>query len=321
MSRALAVFAKVRWVVALWVLLAASVAMAQQPANPFAPGSRPPAQSAEQPAAPEAELTLYQRAKILFKRVQSNVHRTMNNTLTEIKDERSANALYVGIVFAFLYGAFHAAGPGHGKAVVISYFLARHARVFRGFLMGAQISAFHVLSAVAIIVTAHFVLSGVYGTQLAEAREIKYASYGLIVAIGAFMLLQKLTGWFRHDHDHHHHDDEVEDHMHLHRRHGRAQTSLLSLVVGLVPCSGSILILVYALANGILLQGLVMTAFIAVGMTMTMAMLGMVAIVARDRVLTLMDGSQTTYKVARHTLEIAGPVVIIGVGTVLLISV
>ncbi|MSP87563.1 MAG: hypothetical protein EXQ92_01940 [Alphaproteobacteria bacterium] len=308
--------------VTLWVWLAGSIAMAQQPANPFAPGSRPPAQSAEQPAAPEAEPTSYQRAKILFKRVQSNVHRTMNNTLAEIKDERSAGALYVGIVFAFLYGAFHAAGPGHGKAVVISYFLARHARVLRGFLMGAQISAFHVLSAIAIIVIAHFVLTGVYGTQLAEAREIKYASYGLIVAIGAFMLLQKLTGWFSHDHDHHHHhDDEVEDHLHLHKHHGRAQTSLLSLVVGLVPCSGSILILVYALANGILLQGLIMTAFIALGMTVTMAMLGMVAIVARDRVLTLMDGNTTTYKAARHTLEIAGPLVIVAVGTVLLISV
>lgn len=317
MSRILAALA-----VALWAWLACAAAMAQQPANPFAPGSRPPAQSAEQPAAPAAEPTLYQRAKILFKRVQSNVHRTMNNTLAEIKNEQSPGALYVGIVFAFLYGAFHAAGPGHGKAVVISYFLARHARVVRGFLMGAQIATFHVLSAVAIIVTAHFVLTGVYGTQLAEAREIKYASYGLIVAIGAFMLLQKLTGWFRHDHDHHHHhDDEVEDHVHLHRHHGRAQTSLLSFVVGLVPCSGTILILVYALANGILLQGLVMAAFIAVGMTMTMAMLGMFAIVARDRVLNLMDDRHATYKVVRHTIEIVGPLVIVAVGTMLLISV
>jgi ABC-type nickel/cobalt efflux system permease component RcnA len=306
---------------ALWLAFAGTAALAQQPANPFAPGSRPPAQSAEQPAAPEAEPSLYQRAKILFKRVQSNVHRTMNNTLAEIRDERSPNAFYVGIVFAFLYGAFHAAGPGHGKAVVISYFLARHARVFRGFLMGAQISAFHVLSAIAIIVAAHFVLTGVYGAQLAEAREIKYASYGLIVAIGAFMLLQKLTGWFSHDHHHHHHDHDIRDHLHLHKHRDRAQTSLLSFVVGLVPCSGSVLILVYALANGILLQGLVMTAFIALGMTITMAMLGMVAIVARDRVLTLMDGNTATYKAARHTLEIAGPIVIIAVGAMLLISV
>jgi ABC-type nickel/cobalt efflux system permease component RcnA len=320
MSRALVLL-----VVGLWALGAAPDALAQA-ANPFAPGSRPAASSAQmsQIGQPEVELSLYQRAKATFKRVQSNVHRSMNTTLGEIKDDRSQHALFAGIVFAFLYGAFHAAGPGHGKAVVVSYFLSRHARVLRGFLMGAQISFFHVLSAIAIIAVAHFVLTGFYGAQLAEAPEIKYASYGLIVAIGTFMLLQKLTGWFQHSHAHHHHphhDDEVEDHLHLHQHHGRAQTTVLSFVVGLVPCSGSILIMVYALANGILLQGLVMTIFIAVGMTLTMAALGMVAIIARDRVLQLMDDRNTPYKVLRHGLEILGPLFIVGVGGILLISV
>jgi len=297
-------------------LLGAGPVSLAQPANPFTPGSRPPAEAAQ----PIAEPGALDRFKATLKRIQSNVHRTMNDTLAEIKDSRSSQALTIGIVFAFLYGAFHAAGPGHGKAIVVSYFMSRHARILRGFVMGAQISFMHVLSAILIIVFAHLVLTGVYGAQLAESREIKYVSYGLIFAIGAFMLLQKLTGWFKHSHDHHHHhDDEVEDHVHHHHKaHGRTQGSLLSFVVGMVPCSGSILILVYALANGILLQGLVMTVFIAIGMTITMACLGMLAIEARDRVLHLMDDTKKPYKLLRHTMEIAGPLVIMAAGTVLL---
>ena len=54
------------------------------------------------------------------------------------------------LAFAFLYGVLHTLGPGHGKVVVVSYFVSRDARLWRGVLMGVQIAVTHVLSAVAL---------------------------------------------------------------------------------------------------------------------------------------------------------------------------
>ena len=47
--------------------------------------------------------------------------------------------LLVGLSFA--YGIFHAAGPGHGKAVISSYMLANEVALRRGILL-SFVSAF-----------------------------------------------------------------------------------------------------------------------------------------------------------------------------------
>ena len=58
----------------------------------------------------------------------------------------------------------------------------------------------------------------------------------------------------------------------------------LSLGVGLVPCTGAVLILLYAVANDILFAGVLMAAAIAAGMAITMGGLGILAVIARQAV-------------------------------------
>ena len=41
-------------------------------------------------------------------------------------------AFFLGLAIAFACGVVHAFGPGHGKFIVVSYFLGREARVMRG---------------------------------------------------------------------------------------------------------------------------------------------------------------------------------------------
>jgi nickel/cobalt transporter (NicO) family protein len=234
------------------------------------------------------------RALLTFQR-ESN--RMIAAHMRAIRQGGTSMPLLVGIGLAFLYGVVHALGPGHGKVVVASYFLSRDARIMRGFLMGLQIAVCHVLSATVVVALADLLLRQAFGGAPAEVAGVRLASYGLIGLIGMVMLAQAARrSWLRRR------GVEVSDaccdlapsssHQH-HARGGtgaRAEQGALSLGVGLVPCTGAVLILLYALANDILLAGALLVAAIAAGMALTMGALGVLSIVARNALAARIEG-------------------------------
>jgi len=265
----------------LLILLLGAGAAAQT--NPFtgAPAPAPAPAPTAQPTEPPGFFAQINRE---IARFQRDTTREMSQRMRAIRDGETPMALLVGIGLAFLYGVIHAAGPGHGKAVVIGYFLTRQARIGRGMLMGLQISVGHVISAIVIALVADLLFRTVWGTAAAEIRMIQLASYALIAIIGIYMLVETARGGGHHHHEHctipghdHSHDPHGHSHSHEHRPQG-----WLSLGVGIVPCTGAILVMLYALANGILFAGFVLVAAIAAGMALTMAGLGVLAIVARN---------------------------------------
>jgi nickel/cobalt transporter (NicO) family protein len=151
------------------------------------------------------------------------------------------------------------------RADGLTRFLSREARIGRGLLMGLQIAIFHVLSAMVVVALADLLLRQAFGGPPAEVAGVRLASYGLIGLIGMVMLGQAARrSWLRR------HGVEVSyaccdhgsgPHGHHHARSeagARAKEGALSLGVGLVPCTGAVLILLYALANGILLAGVLL---------------------------------------------------------------
>lgn len=239
---------------------------------------------------------------------QREANRTIAQQMRAIRDGTTTGPLLAGFVLAFLYGALHAAGPGHGKLVVVSYFLARDARVGRGLLMGAQIALMHVLSAVVIVLFADFLLRRGLGGAPAETLEVRLASYALILLIGLAMLARGIhrarvapTG-DGHDHA-----------CGCGARHG--ESGLLSLGVGLVPCTGSLLILLYSMANGILAAGIALVAMIALGMAVTMGALGLASVLARRLVAARLAGGARR---AAAALDLAGAMAITLLGAMLL---
>ncbi len=251
-----------------------------QPANPFT-GAPAPAAPAATPAEPAPAPGFFTRINRELARFQREATREIATRMRAIRDGETTMALLVGIGLAFLYGVVHAAGPGHGKAVVVGYFLTRQARIGRGLLMGLQISVGHVISAIIIALGADLLFRTVWGTSGSEIRQIQLASYALIAIIGVYMIVETARGG-GHAHEHcaipgHDHSHDPHGHSHEHR-----PQSWLSIGVGIVPCTGAILVMLYALANGILFAGFVLVAAIAAGMALTMAGLGVLAIVARS---------------------------------------
>ena len=160
---------------------------------------------------------------------QKEFYRAMTGALKSMRDDGSKAWLLIGLSFA--YGVFHAAGPGHGKAVISSYMVANEVTLRRGIIL-SFISAFlQAVSALVIVGAAFLVLRGTTISMDDATRAFEIASFALITAFGAWLLWTKTFGHSHahahaahashdhHAHDHHdhtHHDHSHHVHAHAH---------------------------------------------------------------------------------------------------------
>lgn len=282
-------------------------------ANPF---EAAPAQNRSM--VQSVEPTMLQKFGGRLMLLQRDINRLITRQMVEIKTGRSKLALAVGFMIAFLYGVAHAAGPGHGKAVVASYFLSRDAGILKGLWMGGQIALCHVAAAIVIVLALQFIIEGVLSKPVDELGSLKILSYGAITAIGLWMFATTLRRWFAPS------VAAGQEGKGAHRCSCNAEAGLrssgaLSFAVGLIPCSGAVLILVYSLANGIIASGILMTFGIGLGMTVTLAAVGMGSIYARRRVVAFAaSGSTRRGEVLQSVLGLIGALLIAGLGGILL---
>ena len=156
---------------------------------------------------------------------QSEFYREMSATIRAAKSDGSAVWTLLGISFA--YGIFHAAGPGHGKAVISSYLVANEETARRGIVLSFASALLQALMAVAVVAVFAWLLSSTARTMCSAEKAIEIASYGLIAAFGARLVWTKGGGFMRalqakpapamavaHHHHHHHHDHDLHDHGH-----------------------------------------------------------------------------------------------------------
>jgi len=178
---------------------------------------------------------------------QQGFYRSLTTALKAMREDGSQLWILVGLSFA--YGIFHAAGPGHGKAVISSYMLANEVALRRGVML-SFISAFlQALTAIVVMTLVFLLLRGTSVSMTDATWFLEVTSYALITAFGAWLLWQKaaprllaLTGraparslsahahahshshaHAEHDHhdhaDHHHHDHHHDGHGHAHHDH------------------------------------------------------------------------------------------------------
>ena len=249
------------------------------------------------------------QAWFAFQKLQRETQQRIQRHMKAIAEDNSATALIVGMGLAFLYGVIHTAGPGHGKMVVASYFLGHAARPWRGVLMGLHIAVTHVIAAVVLVGVADITVRNLMGGQPDQVRWLQLASYGAIAAIGAAMLV-RAVGTLRRGAaaDGHHHD------------HDGKQQGFLAAAAGLAPCTGALLIMLYALANGIVLAGILLVACISLGMAAAVAIIGVLCIFTRRWMVTAVARQGGGRQWFFGGLELAGALAIAGLGAAMFVA-
>jgi nickel/cobalt exporter len=274
---------------------------------------------------------------------QAEFYRMMSGTIRAAKADGSAAYTLMGI--SFLYGIFHAAGPGHGKAVISSYLVANNETWRRGVVLSFASALLQALVAIAIVGIAAVLLNVTAKTMGNTVRVIEIVSYGLIVLIGLRLLWVKgraLLHLLRpsahdhhghghahdHGHDHQHHDEEEEasawGHAHapepaeLKGRDWWKRGLSAIVAVGLRPCSGAIIVLVFALAQGLFWIGAASTFVMGLGTAITVATIATLAVGARGLAGKLAKAKPGAGMILLRGFEIAAAALIIAFGVLLL---
>ncbi len=305
---------------------------------------------------------------------QSEFYRGLSGQIRAAKADGSA--VWGLLALSFAYGVFHAAGPGHGKAVISSYVVANGETWRRGVALSFASAILQAIVAVAIVGVAAVLLGATRRTMDGTIYWIEVFSYGLIALLGARLLWVKgralIKAWHAyreakpasaalahaHAHSHAHHDHAHDDHSHHHHaahdhQHGPScshhghhhdhddhasawghahapepqelagpggwKRGLSAIVaVGLRPCSGAILVLVFALAQGLFWAGVAATFVMGLGTAITVAAIAALAVGARGLAQRFADARPGPGMLVLRGLEVAAALLVLIFGIALL---
>jgi len=252
---------------------------------------------------------------------QSEFSRAMTIAVRGLHQSPAALASLLGLGFA--YGVFHAAGPGHGKAVISSYVVADAGLVKRGFLLALAAALWQgVVATVLVLVLARlFQLTAIGMTNV--AGHIETASYALIVVFGLWLTLRKGRAFAASFSEAPASAEAACDHVHLPEPEAIArltpgQAVGIVLSAGSRPCTGSILVLVYALSQGLVMAGIATVAVISLGTALTTGLLATFAVYAKQAAVWLASGRSRTGERIGRGIELAAAIAVTVLGAALL---
>ena len=312
---------------------------------------------------------------------QAEFYRQFSSLIRASKADGHAAWSLFGL--SFFYGIFHAAGPGHGKAVISSYLVANGETWRRGVVLSFASALIQALVAVVVVGVAAALLNATAATMNNTVNMIETVSYALIIVLGLRLLWVKGRAFFatlrtmhrpapvgaavtppdqlhahaghehhdRRGHDHHDHQHNDDGHHH-HGTNGHSHDGHVHcechnhasawghahapepkelagpggwrrgfsavVAVGARPCSGAIIVLVFALAQGLFWAGVVSTFIMGLGTAITVAAVASIAVNAKSWAARFAETRSGYGALAMRGIEVGAAVVIIAFGTLLL---
>jgi len=251
--------------------------------------------------------------KVLSK-TQRQLHEKMSRFARQLKNDPSFKTLLLLFAIAFSYGVIHAVGPGHGKSFAVSYFISEKAEVKKGAFLGSLIAFMHGgTSIVLVLIIYGIVRSTVLNHVENTTRTISLISYSMMTLIGLTLLFLRIKNRAHHDLHAHCHDEGLS---------AGSNKSLISvaLAAGIVPCPGTILLLVFSMSLDMLLLGILLALAIATGMSVTISLTGIAAIISRQLLLNVILRTKKLRLILSSGLEFVGPTAIVLLGGALFIG-
>lgn len=243
-----------------------------------------------------------------------HMQQTIQEAIINLKEKGTftAYALFIGI--SFLYGLLHAAGPGHGKALVSSYLFASQHRYTKALSMAALIGIVHTFAAFLLTLiiyvlfdlffNAFFADVTYYATKLSAFIIIGIAGYLGWQKIQAIKRTPKLVSFSTHPFT-----------CKCSSCSPKSQSTDWGVVLsaGVIPCPGTITIFIFALNTGAYLLGFLAALSMSLGMSSVIALTAIATVFTKNRFQT----KSPKILIYSETISLA---IMLGLGFILLIA-
>lgn len=252
--------------------------------------------------------------------VQSSLSRSLQGAVGLVRDGGSWGPM---MLIGFGYGVFHAAGPGHGKAVIAGYIVAGERALRRGFALSFAAAILQALVAVAIVGIGVLLLDATAAGMTRAGMVIETVGFALVAALGLGVTWRKAARLASlgssaascapgcgHVHLN---DAEAIGRLGTWRERGG-----VVLAAGSRPCAGAVLILVFSAAQGMLAAGIAATFAMALGTALTTGALAGLAVFAKALALRLADGRGRAGVLAVVGLELVAGAAVLVLGLAML---
>lgn len=268
---------------------------------------------------------------------QQGLYRLLGGAVRALKDEGSPAALLGLVGLSFAYGVFHAAGPGHGKAVISAYLMASGDTVRRGVVLAFVSALAQGLTAILVVGLLIAGLGMTARAATAEAAVLERLSFLLIAGIGVWLIVREARAMLRaadpqrpepavgHGHDGHvhtvacGHDHGAEAAAAAKPLHWGSIAAVVTSV-GIRPCMGAILVLVFAFANGLPAAGILAVVAMSLGTGATVGVLAALAAAARGPALRALFSGRSWFTTAHRAIALGGGVLLVLIGVMLLMT-
>lgn len=180
----------------------------------------------------------------------------MKSLLQDIKNENSISKILFLLGFSFLYGLFHALGPGHGKTLVSSYFVANGGNWYKALIMSIRIGIIHVIGAFLLVLFSVYIIETFISKVLNDITI--YASYFssiIIICIAMWMLSKKINV------------KKDTPSCSCCSCSSKSQNWGIAIAAGIVPCPGTIVIFIFTFVLGNYTIGFLSAIAMAFGMS------------------------------------------------------
>lgn len=281
------------------------------PRNPFGMGLRE--------AAPSGSIGTW----ILS--VQSEYYASLRAGVREMKENGAA--LFSLLLVGFAYGIFHAAGPGHGKGVISAYLVADEKALRKGFLLSLAAALVQALVAIGIVSLVSLVLRATASTMNSIALNVELASFIAVALLGAVITWRKagkVLGVMALARNPFAAVQESCDHVHLPPPEELSRLTRwrdmagVAIAAGIRPCAGALIVLVFALSQGLFAAGIAATFAMALGTALTTSAIAALAVFFKAMALRIAGGRGASGAIAIAGLELLAAAFVLVLGLSLL---
>ena len=247
-------------------------------------------------------------SRIIF--LQMQINKRIASHVHNFRKDGKIIPLLPLFLLAFAYGAVHAAGPGHGKAIAMTYTLAKGRSYGSGLLLGMMIALIHAGSAILLVFLLRVVLEKTISTSLTTITRItQIVSYGMICSIGLYICISSISSWFR----------KKQNECNIEKSGTAIESPLTAAIaIGIVPCPGVIMILLFCLSLEQSTLGFLLCCAVSIGMALTITFSVWLSLAGKKLTLHISVAGKNRFMHAEQALHCLSGVALASVGGLLL---